>query len=454
MLSVALVVFFGWIASVCLHEFGHAIVAYWGGDKSVKDKGYLTLNPLKYTDVSYSLVLPLIFLLMGGIPLPGAAVYIDRSRLRGPLWQSAVSLAGPAMSAVVAIALALPFLLGQVPPLTENWGWSALAFLATLQIAGVILNLLPIPSLDGFGAIEPWLPVSLRRKTYQWSRYGILVLFVLLWWVPGANRLFWAGVDAIAQLLQIPADLTAQGYNRFTVWAPYILVGLIVLVILWQQLMPRLLDWLQGQKWFPYSQGVAIAAYRHALSEGDRLFQQQQYPEASTAYQRAADLNPNRYEPWYGKATVLLMLQHNEPALAAYDKVLVLQPDFHAAWHGRGLALQRLGELERALVAYERGLLLKPDDLPLLIDRGTVLHNLQRYDEAIASYTQAIALQPDLGVAYYNRACCETLQGQQAAAIADLRQAIRLEPGFRAIARTDADWNALRDRPEFTELVG
>ena len=46
------VVLFGWIFSVSLHEFAHALVAYWGGDTSVKDKGYLSLNPIRYADPS------------------------------------------------------------------------------------------------------------------------------------------------------------------------------------------------------------------------------------------------------------------------------------------------------------------------------------------------------------------------------------------------------------------
>lgn len=75
MLQVLIFVCVGWILSVCLHEFGYVIVAYGGGDTSVKDKGYLTLNPLKYTNINLSLVLPLFFLLIGGIALPGAAVY-------------------------------------------------------------------------------------------------------------------------------------------------------------------------------------------------------------------------------------------------------------------------------------------------------------------------------------------------------------------------------------------
>ena len=60
------IVFFGWIFSLCLHEFSHALVAYLGGDYTVREKGYLTFNPLRYTHPLFSLVLPLLFLVMGG----------------------------------------------------------------------------------------------------------------------------------------------------------------------------------------------------------------------------------------------------------------------------------------------------------------------------------------------------------------------------------------------------
>ncbi len=66
------VVLIGWIFSLCLHEFSHTLVAYLGGDTTVKDKGYLTFNPLKYTHPVYSLLIPLIFLVLGGIGLPAA----------------------------------------------------------------------------------------------------------------------------------------------------------------------------------------------------------------------------------------------------------------------------------------------------------------------------------------------------------------------------------------------
>jgi Zn-dependent protease len=59
MIEIAVFVFLGWILSLCLHEFGHAIAAYYGGDTSVKEKGYLTLNPLKYVDPVLTLIMPI-----------------------------------------------------------------------------------------------------------------------------------------------------------------------------------------------------------------------------------------------------------------------------------------------------------------------------------------------------------------------------------------------------------
>src|SRR4028118_1839319 len=95
-----IIVLAGWIFSVCLHEWAHAFVAYQGGDTTVKDKGYLSFNPLKYTDPFLSIVVPIAFLLLGGLGLPGGAVYIERHRLRSKWWDTLVSLAGPAINVV------------------------------------------------------------------------------------------------------------------------------------------------------------------------------------------------------------------------------------------------------------------------------------------------------------------------------------------------------------------
>lgn len=237
MLSVAIFVCLGWIISVCLHEFGHAIVAYWGGDTSVKDKGYLTLNPLKYTDINLSLTLPLIFVLMGGIPLPGAAVYINHNRLRNRWWQSAVSAAGPITSAIVALLLALPFKLGLALPNSESvWIWSALAFLIYLEIYVTIINSLPIPSLDGYGVIEPWLPHKVQTQLNKFSKYGILFLFGMLWFVQPVSRFFGELSTSIASFIGVPIEMIGVGSTLFHRTAGILLLAAVGIILIIRRL--------------------------------------------------------------------------------------------------------------------------------------------------------------------------------------------------------------------------
>src|SRR2546421_4779152 len=98
----------GWIISVILHEFAHGVVAYWGGDYTIRERGGLTLNPLQYIDPLFSIIIPVVVLFLGGIPLPGGVTYIRRDLLRSRFWDTAVSLAGPAMNFILFIACALP----------------------------------------------------------------------------------------------------------------------------------------------------------------------------------------------------------------------------------------------------------------------------------------------------------------------------------------------------------
>src|SRR3954467_11348542 len=64
-------VFIGWIMSVVLHEFGHGIGAYLGGDYTIRERGGLPLTPLQYIDPVFSILIPAVIFLAGGIPLPG-----------------------------------------------------------------------------------------------------------------------------------------------------------------------------------------------------------------------------------------------------------------------------------------------------------------------------------------------------------------------------------------------
>jgi Zn-dependent protease len=214
--AVFLFVVSGWIVSLCLHEFGHAFFAYRSGDRSVADKGYLTLNPLKYTDVALSFVLPVLFLLLGGIGLPGGAVYIDRGAIRGRLRHSLISAAGPLANLVFAIVLGV-ILTNLATTLDHALFWSGLAFLAFLQVTAAVLNLLPVPGLDGFGIVEPYLP---RQWVYQANRvggYAFMALLALLW-IPPVNREFFSIIYHLTDLFGINSDLTTVGHALFQFW--------------------------------------------------------------------------------------------------------------------------------------------------------------------------------------------------------------------------------------------
>jgi Zn-dependent protease len=207
-----------WIFSVCLHEFGHAIVAYHGGDTSVREKGYLTFNPLKYTHPVYSLLMPVLFMMLGGIGLPGGAVYIERDRLRSREWETAVSLAGPAMNVLWVLVLCLPFWMHWIPAESRSVLAISLAFLIRLEISAVLFNLLPVPPLDGFQAISPWLPEETRSRMMAQSNLFFWGLILVMWNVPVANEFFWGIVSDITQTLNIDPRLAWLGRREYQFW--------------------------------------------------------------------------------------------------------------------------------------------------------------------------------------------------------------------------------------------
>lgn len=210
-----IVVIVGWIISLCVHEFSHAVVAYYGGDTSVRDKGYLTFNPLKYTHPVYSIILPVIFLLLGGIGLPGGAVYIETWRLRSKRWESAVSLAGPASNLVLAVLLAIVL---NVAPVSKTGIWPGLSFLALMQISAMVLNLIPVPPFDGYRALAPFLNQQVRFNIDRYGNIIMLVMFAALWYVPFVNNFFWLTVGWISLRMHIPVSLALQGLSQFQFW--------------------------------------------------------------------------------------------------------------------------------------------------------------------------------------------------------------------------------------------
>jgi Zn-dependent protease len=209
------IVFFGWIFSLCLHEFSHALVAYLGGDYTVREKGYLTFNPLKYTHPLFSLVLPLLFLVMGGIGLPGGAVYIERERIRNRFMLSLVSLAGPLSNLLVAVVLGL--ILRFFPSIPAMY-LPGLSFLLVLQVSAVLFNSIPLPPFDGYNVLEPFLPEVIRTSVNSVRDIAIWVILLLFWFVPAVSNSFWESVYAISTVIGVDWGMVIAGLERFRFW--------------------------------------------------------------------------------------------------------------------------------------------------------------------------------------------------------------------------------------------
>ncbi|NUP25416.1 MAG: site-2 protease family protein [Nocardia sp.] len=214
--GVFVLVVFGWVVTLCLHEFAHAYLAWRAGDREVELRGYLTLNPLKYSHPLLSIVLPMVFIALGGIGLPGGAVYVHTHQVPART-QRLISVAGPAVNAVCAMVLLLVVrLFGSA---TEHPAlWFGLSFLAFLQVTATLLNLLPIPGLDGYGVVEPSLSYKTRRGLEQFKPFGMLILFALLF-TPSINQVFFDVVYALYDLSGVSEQWSRYGGYLTRFWA-------------------------------------------------------------------------------------------------------------------------------------------------------------------------------------------------------------------------------------------
>ncbi|MCE7983480.1 MAG: hypothetical protein DYG89_20095 [Caldilinea sp. CFX5] len=217
---VFLFVISGWLVSLSLHEFGHALVAYWGGDRSMIGKGYLSLNPLRYVHPLYSVLLPLLFLLAGSFALPGAAVSINEKAIQRPVMRTLSSAAGLLMNALLALLLALPFLFGLQQ---ESWPlhpefWSGLALLISLELFCVLICLTPVPGIDGYFMLQPYLSEQWQKALAPLSPYAFLLLWFIYSQVPIARAFYQQVLQWATTALQVDPFLIAQGWSFFRFW--------------------------------------------------------------------------------------------------------------------------------------------------------------------------------------------------------------------------------------------
>jgi len=207
-------VMIGWIMSVTLHELAHGLVAYLGGDYTIRERGLLTLNPIKYANPMMTFILPLLFVAMGAIPMVGAATYVNTSLLRNRAWRSLTALAGPAVNLILFIVCIIPLYpsVGWLDPLGDPQNFTATQIfcgaMAVVQLLAFFINMLPIPPLDGFNVIQPYLPPNLAgRLRDPQIAIGILLLLFFLLSTAEAQKILINSMTSVMNLMHVGPDV-------------------------------------------------------------------------------------------------------------------------------------------------------------------------------------------------------------------------------------------------------
>ena len=167
------------------HEFAHAKVADMLGDSTPRSMGRLTLNPVAHLDLIGSIAF-----LIGGFGW-AKPIMVDTSNFRDPRTDyTLVSIVGPASNVLMAFLgyLALRFL-GSYGLLTNDSLELVLTLIVVYNINFAILNMMPIPPLDGSRIITSLLPRDLQFTLERLSFVSLIVLILLLN-TPIASKIF------------------------------------------------------------------------------------------------------------------------------------------------------------------------------------------------------------------------------------------------------------------------
>jgi len=176
------------IFAITVHEVAHGWVAKKYGDNTASSQGRLTLNPIKHIDLFGTIILPGLLLVTGTGFIFGWAkpVPVDPRNFKNPLHDMAiVALAGPVSNLLMAVFWALIVRLG----VTIGAGTEAISLpLIYSGVAGIsinlvlaLINLLPIPPLDGSRILTGMLPRYWAWQYNRLERFGFIILLVLLY---------------------------------------------------------------------------------------------------------------------------------------------------------------------------------------------------------------------------------------------------------------------------------
>lgn len=196
-----LILVVGIVYSIVLHEIGHGFAALLFGDKTAKDAGRLTLNPIPHIDILGSIVLPVLAVVLSTGFLFGWAkpVPVDpRNFSNRRAGEIVVSLAGVTINFFIAILMIVLYVYTQRPEFIQ---------IARLNVGLLYLNLLPLPPLDGYHFLVNVLPERYSRKISYYVDGREMVFLMIL---------FLLFMSPIGRSIFIPAQYLFQGIVSLT----------------------------------------------------------------------------------------------------------------------------------------------------------------------------------------------------------------------------------------------
>ena len=171
------------VGSVILHELAHGVVAYWLGDRTAKDAGRLTLNPIKHIDPYMSILVPVVLYILRAPVFGGAKpVPVNYHNLKWREWGMAlVALAGPLTNFLLAfIAFLIGYFTGALSGDSGELIYFVFAEIIYINLGFMIFNLIPIPPLDGSRVLYAISPDTVRSVLSRIEAYGVIVVYALI----------------------------------------------------------------------------------------------------------------------------------------------------------------------------------------------------------------------------------------------------------------------------------
>lgn len=173
--------------AIIIHEVAHGWVANYLGDPTAQMLGRLSLNPIKHIDPVGTIIVPILMLALGGFLFGWAKpVPVDARNFRNPsrdmIW---VALAGPLSNLLMAFLWMLLLKANMMFFAAEQYLYVPLRYMAEMgmqiNLVLMVLNILPIPPLDGSKVLMGLLPDRAAAKLNRLEPYGLFIVLLLVY---------------------------------------------------------------------------------------------------------------------------------------------------------------------------------------------------------------------------------------------------------------------------------